>query len=468
MMLVLVTRALALDITLNPGDDIVTATSALGPGDVVTLSEGVYTIAGPVDWTGAGTEEAPITIKGQGDVTIEITAGWTAAYVHDATWMNISNIHFQGAATITDDHDAFYAENTDHLSVTDCEMGPAFDDGAAFGGNNTALTFERNHVHDMLDGNGLYIGCYDASCWTQDSSISENWIHNIGGDYHIGIYLLPGGQNNVIRDNVIYQVSYGGLAVTSTEYGDPNVVEGNAIWNTVSYGLGVYGASVVRNNVVFNVQGRGIQTGDNGRNTLDNLVITHNTVYNTTDYGIYIESWAGRTGMVLANNAVANTTGLAIAATQGNVDDTNYISNNVASGWVNGLTLYAGSAQPVIGGGGETDFEDPVSWNYYPSQTSALIGVGDPSANAYVPETDFNGAARNGDAPDAGAYEWDGDGNPGWLISEGYKDLEALSANPGDTVGGGCCGAGKEDDTDAAALLLVPFAIFGLRRRRRG
>lgn len=465
LVLLALSPAFALDISLNPGDDIVTATSALGPGDVVTLNEGTYSVEGPVEWVGEGTESDPITIKGKGEVVVEITRGWTAAYVHDATWMNISGIHFRGAEEITDDHDAMNVSNTDHVTITDCEFGPVTDDGVAIGGNNTSFTFEHNHVHDMADGNGLYIGCYDASCWTQDSSISNNWIADVGGDYHYGLYLAPGGQANQINDNVIYAVTYAGLVVGSTEYGDPNVVEGNAIWNVAEYGLGVYGSAVVRNNVVFNIDGTGIISGDNGRNTMDNVVITHNTVYDTTEYAIRIEAWSGHTGNVLANNAATNTIGEAILVTQESVDDATYVSHNVASGLVTGLLLYTGTDEPVLPGGGETDFADPVSWNFYPSDTSALVSAADPASSAFVPEVDFNGAPRNGDSPDAGAYEWAGSGNPGWLVSEGFKDLDAYANNTSSQIGGGCCG-GKKDASEAGALFFVPLLFLGARRRR--
>lgn len=464
-MILLLAPAFALDITLNPGDDIITATSALGPGDVVTFNPGTYTIDGPVTWTGLGTEQAPITIKGTGDVVIEAASGWAAAYVTEVAWMTIRGIHFRGAETSTDDHDAMAISGADHLTIEDCEFGPALDDGVSIGGAVSALTFRHNHVHDMADGNGLYVGCYDASCWAQDSTFEANWIHNIGGDYHYGLYFAPGAQGNVIRDNVVYQVTYGGILVGSTEYGDPNTVEGNAVWNVASYGIGAYGASLVRNNVVFNITGKGIVSGQNDRGTTDHVVISHNTVVDTSDYGIQVESWAGLEGMVLANNAVANTTGLGLNAPAGAVDDAVYVSHNVVSGLVTGLLQYAGTTDPYLPGGGGTDFVDTVSWDFYPSSDSTLRDAGDASSAAWVPETDFNGAARDGASPDAGAYEYDGEGNPGWLIAEGFKDVGALSDRPDDTVGGGCCG-GKSAD-GAEALLLLPLAALGFRRRVR-
>ena len=86
-----------------------------------------------------------------------------------------------------------------------------------------------------------------------------------------------------------------------------------------------------------------------------------------------------------------------------------------------------------------------------------LIDNADPSGSAYIPQYDFNGVAREGDTPDIGAYEYNGLGNPGWTLQEGLKSFE-LTGRQDDTKVGGCQG-------NAAALLLLPLAFVGRRRR---
>ena len=60
----------------------------------------------------------------------------------------------------------------------------------------------------------------------------------------------------------------------------------------------------------------------------------------------------------------------------------------------------------VVPGGGYADFVDTENWDFYPNGDSDLVNSGDPSSEAWVPETDFNGVPRDGDAPDVGAYEF--------------------------------------------------------------
>lgn len=454
--------ASAASVELNPGDDVAALTASLTAGDEIVFYAGTYPIAEAIEWTGAGTEAAPITLRASGGaVVLDFSGSYEVVYLHDAAYIDIDGITFAPGATNKNNPYALYLENADHVSITNCRFGPA-GKGVYLNGDNTALTFDHNEVLGTTDNHGVYVGCSDASCWTQDSSFTNNWIHDVGGEYSYLFYLANGGQNNLILDNVLYGTDYRGMAVNSTEYGDPNLVQGNAIWNTGESGLLVRGPSLVQNNVVFNTGRYGIYTGDNDRATLTNAVISHNTVYDTADYALYMESWSGREGMVLANNALCNTTGYGLGIADGGVDDQAYLAHNVVSGLVTRLEQYAGNDTPVIPGGGDGDFLDPESWNFYPSNGSSLVHAADPASAAWVPETDFNGAPRNGDAPDAGAYERSGETNPGWLFQEGFKTVGDLAEDSPDVVGG-CC-KGKGGGTESA--LFAPFLLLALRCAR--
>ena len=89
-----------------------------------------------------------------------------------------------------------------------------------------------------------------------------------------------------------------------------------------------------------------------------------------------------------------------------------------------------------------------------------------PDGNAFIPFDDFNGAQRNGARPDAGAYEHDVPGNPGWLIQEGFKDLGDAGNRGGETISRGCC---NNSDGGTRGLVFVPLVALGalLRRRRK-
>jgi hypothetical protein len=53
----------------------------------------------------------------------------------------------------------------------------------------------------------------------------------------------------------------------------------------------------------------------------------------------------------------------------------------------------------------------------FPTAGSALRAAG---SATYVPTEDFNGTSRAGVA-DAGAYKYQAGGNPGWVLTTGFK-----------------------------------------------
>jgi hypothetical protein len=266
-----------------------------------------------------------------------------------------------------------------------------------------------------------------------------------------------GGQDNLVADNVIYGNLYRGLSVHSTEYGPYNEVRGNAIWGVGDIGLYVRGASRVWNNVVFDVDGVGIRITNNDHDILDDVVVTHNTVWNTSDWAVTLDSWVGRAGNAFANNALVNINGYGLYVDDDNGLDAGVMfENNVVSGLVEGVEP---GSPGVIAGAGDSDFSNAANWDFYPSPGSALLGAGSPAVP--IPSVDFNGLGRDAAGPDVGAYEYDGEGNPGWVLQEGYKDLEPATRD-GDAAVGGCC----SDEADpAGALLAVPLGLLAFRRR---
>ena len=129
-----------------------------------------------------------------------------------------------------------------------------------------------------------------------------------------------------------------------------------------------------------------------------------------------------------------------------------------------GVGTSIGLADGYVAGGGFDDFVDPEGWDLYPTGDSHLKDAADPSGDTWVPELDFKGAPRQGNAPDVGAYEYVGEGNPGWAIREAFKET-GYSAGAGEEVGGGCCG--DKGKSEAGLLLLPMLGLGALRRRRR-
>ncbi len=465
--LLLLPKVFAAEVEVSPGDDIATLTASLVAGSEIVFNDGVYPITSALTWTGQGTAEAPIVLRAKDGATPILEIGvdaWIGAYINGATYLEVRGLTFRGAEGWESDN-AYGVEinSSSNITITDCDIGELGSTLLYLAGNNTDLTITNNHLHDSVSGAGIYIGCSDVSCWTASSTISGNWIHGLQGTSALGIYLAPGGQGNTINDNVIHDTNYRGMRVDSTEYGDPNVVEGNVLWNVNEVGIDVRGGSRVRNNIVFNVDGIGIRSAANDRDTLDDVVISFNTVVNTTGYGVYIEEWDGRTGNVLANNAICNPTGYGLYVED--EGDTGEVELGLHTGnLVCGLTDVPESlAETYAAGAGYDDFTDPEGWDFYPATGSHLKDAADPSGEAWVPDADFNGAPRDGESPDVGAYEWVGDGNPGWAIQEDFKET-GYSSGPGEEVGGGCCGDKGEK---SAVFLVLPVLGVGLRRRRR-
>ena len=462
----LIDAALAASVTLKPTDDVKTLTSSLAPGDVITFSAGTYEITERLDWSGLGTADQPIVLKAAegAEVILVSSVNDQTIRIYESSYLTVQGLTLVGAEGWEDgtiSPGGIRIESSTNITVTDMAFEELWRTAVYFYGDNSTITFTNNEIGDIVDGYGMYIGCGDASCWTQDSLIAENLIHDLRDDGGYGIYLEHGCQNNVVRDNVMYNLSYRGLLVASTEYGLPNVVEGNAMWGVTDLGLYVTGSAVVRNNLVFNTGSYGIYTKQNSRGTLADAVISHNTIANTTREGLYVEGWATLTGMVLANNVVSNPVGDAFYAGAGQIDEGNYIAGNVMTGKVDGLDPLLGHFIP---GHGDADFVDATGWDFYPSSASVLVGAADASGEAYVPATDFNGAERDGASPDAGAYERRETTNPGWQIQEGFKVLGVQGGDGGEAVGG-CC-SDKQSKGEQAALAL-PLLAFALRRRRR-
>lgn len=460
-------------VNVDPSSSIQTLTSALTPGTEVVFADGTYTFTGILDWTGVGTADQPIVLRAADGAhpVLQTSDGWIVARLRDSAFVTIRGLTFSGTPDLLagdSTFGGFYVSNVTEVSITDCVFTNIGGTAVGFDGNNTHVAFERNEISHTDAGSGLDIGCGDASCWMQDSRIANNWIHDLGGEYGYGMLFDAGTQNVEIADNVVYNMAFRGIQVESTEYGEPNQVHGNVVWAIGSdgddVGIGVYGAAVVQNNVVFNITGRGMRIGQDGDRPFEHVAVSFNTIVNTSDWGLDLSSWGGRDGMVLANNVVANPVTRALrvqSPADGGVDAANYLSGNILTGYVEGLDplLYPTAFTP---GSGYSAFVDVAAWNFYPAVGSELIDSGDPSGEAFVPADDFNGMPRDGGDPDVGAFEvWQTD-NPGWVISEGFKTLTDGEIDPIEV--GGCCN--KDKSAPEEGLVLVPVLAYALRARR--
>lgn len=471
--------AFAASIEVNPGEDIIALTASLSPGTEIVFNDGAYQIESPLDWTGIGTADQPIVLRAASGAhpVIQLNSSWTVARLHDAQYVEITGLTFSGTQAYFDGdggYDGMHIDNCSHVTFENNVVKTISRNALVMGGNNVDITVTHNEITGTEDGTGIYVGCGDASCWTQDSTVSGNWVHDLGGQYAYGILFEAGTQNVVIEDNVIHNVAARGLQVESTEFGDPNTVNGNAIWaiglvdvNTDGVGLGVYGSAVVQNNLVFNILGRGLRLSSADGRAFENTAVSFNTIVGTSDWGIDLADFAGNPGMVLANNVVANPIGRGMRVGADDIDPQNRLISNVISGYVEGVDplIYPGA---ILAGGGLQDFSDPDAFNFYPNSFSLLVDSADAAGESYVPAFDFNGYQRDGEFPDVGAYELVASENPGWVVAPGFKEVSEDGVVPGTELERGCCKKKDKGDSDEAVVVLLPlFAALARRRARK-
>lgn len=458
----------AASLTLNPGDDVAAFTSSLAAGDVITFQPGIYELPSTITWTGTGTADAPIRlVAAQSGVILRggTSGGGAVIRVREAAHLQLSGLKIEGTeprfADENDDYNGLRIESSTDLLLEDLEIHQVGGTALTVSGNASRITMRGLHVHHSREGNGIYAGCNDASCWMEESLIEGCWIHDLpaqGGD---GIEFGNGNQGNRLIDNVIHDLGGRGILLRSTERGAPNEVEGNAIWGAIEGGIRAGGAGRIRNNVIFDVEGPGLHV-QNDRELLQDLVISFNTVVNTGAWAARLEGWTTATDMVFANNALTNPTGYALRALEADVDPSAArIVGNVVSGLVEGV-LSADEGH-FSAGAGAADYVDYAANDLYPSETSTLINLADPAGESWVPDTDFHGLPRDGAAPEVGAYEFVGAGNPGWQIEGGFKE-RTESVNGGHETSG--CKKAREEGDESWALFPLLLGLGAAGRRR--
>lgn len=460
--------AAAVDVKLDPGADIRGLTGSIGPGDVYTFGDGVYEVTNNWEITAPGTESSPVVFKaaeGAKPVIRLKEGGNRVLRIYDSTFLTVSGLSFEMDDERFDNGgNGVRIENSSDVTLENGVVKHIGNSAVVLGGDTQRVAVRRMELTDIRDGFGIYAGCSDASCWTQGSVFDNNLIHDTGSrDENLrndGIYLSPGCQDNRIVDNVLFDINRHGIVTTSTEFGERNVVEGNVVWGAGSHGLYIAGSALVRNNLAFSTGGHGLYS-ENNRDSLENVAISFNTFVDTDRSSVRLNDWAGRTGMVFANNLIANPVGEAFEAAEDDLDDGVLISTNVITGRVQWLDFEAGH---FLYGGGYTEFEDWKNWNFYPTNFSVSRAAADPQSGAFVPELDFNGQQRNGETPTVGAYEYVFGTNPGWLIREDFKEDEDR-INDSENTQGGCCG--KNDAGPEAAFVVLPLFGLGLLARRR-
>lgn len=404
----------AADIEIFPDDSFETAVENLNPGDTLTVHAGTYVDSGRISIAVKGTQNSPVTIQaaaGEQRPLITRDAGDAAQNtinIEGAEFLTISGLEISsnGGDGINMSGNPSYITIED-LIIHDISVG------INFRSSMHHITVRRNQIFSTNDtGEGMYVGCNNATCAVSESLIENNWIYNtLAATQGDGIEIKKGSHSNIIRDNVIYDTNYPCILLYGTEGNPRNIVEGNVMWNCGDSGIQVAADSVIRNNIILDGPGNGINSQPHQGATPTNLELTHNTIIGGNPC-IRLSDWDNKQGLIFANNAVYCPSG------------------SFAVGGLTGVAVSGNIFEPATGsfpsagyatGRSESqDFINAAGRNVYPTSDSPLIGAGDPT---YATSSDFNGTTRLSSV-DAGAYAWTTTTNPGWQVAPGFKDAD--------------------------------------------
>jgi hypothetical protein len=469
LLLAVPSAAAAQTYEIQPTDDLFARLKTLQAGDEVIVHAGTYTSTGLLQVTWAGTEQAPIVVRGA-DGERPIIQGTPNQNNIDlsGSYFSLRNFEIKGGS-----HGVRLGA-TDHAVLEDLVLHDLGDVGISCnrpGQDCSLIIIRHNEIYDTGKagtGEGMYLGGNDASNIFKDSVIERNYIHDLGGDQGDGIEVKTGASGVTVRDNVIIRAKY--PAITMYGYaggGGQNIVERNYVQTTVDNGIQIVGQVIVRNNIILGAGANGIQSKASQSQTPHDLVIAHNTIVMSAGPCLKSNDWAGAVNQVVANNALYCAGGTAIdlnggapnAMVAGNIG---LGTNNAAAGFRTGTSILADLGSPNAP---------------YPPAQSALVNAGDP---AHAAMDDFNGTGRTDSMPDVGAYERTTEQNPGWPPTEGFKepptpevggDSPPVVDCPGPESacsddGGGCCDAGSRPVGGIVLALLVGLPLMRRRSRR--
>jgi hypothetical protein len=416
-------------LTLSPGQSFEAAAESLLPGDTLIVNAGTYSDTGRISIGVKGSAAAPVLIRAADGARPVITRPAGAAVQNTINIEGATYLAIRGLEIVGNGGDGInMSGNPSFITLEDLVIHDV-DVGINFRSSMNDITVRRNHIYrtGALNGTGegMYVGCNDATCIVRNSLIEGNWIHDTlpGTTQGDGIEVKVGSHSNVLRNNVIYNMAYPGIFVYGTGANPVNMVEGNVIWNCLE-GIYAVADAVVRNNIVIG-SGTGLSLYGHGQVAqMKNVTAVNNTLIDNGT-GLFLRWGSNVANMLLANNAVYSP-GKTALSTGGSIGTGATIRANALQSGASGID----GTRFLDGGTLATAFVDSASRDYWPRAGSLLIGRG---SAVDTPGADFNGSARA--APfDVGAYESDGQtANPGWRITEGFKGGGTSPPPPPDT-----------------------------------
>jgi hypothetical protein len=395
-----------------PGMDIQAAADALLPGDTLYFRGGIYPLPG-LTLACKGRPDAWIHIRnepGEAAILRGIDPAYNLVEFDAAEFLEIEGLEVDSTNVGCDAFKFADYSVSHHVALRGLLVHDIRGIAINSQGNHHHISVEGNHLHHIHSdpGTGIRLGDQQGQWSPSDWSIRGNWIHHCGLDGGIGngISVFRGSRRISVSGNMVHDIAAIGIRIHGmsgeADPADVLVAEGNAVWKS-ALGLEALSDAILRDNVVFGCP-KSLEsyryTGDSAYapgNAPRNLSIVHNTFYGGA---VGLADWDSARACVFAYNAVyALDSGFSLQGTGS-------FAGNVADFAREGFQ--AGSA--------EADLRDPQAGSFYPAAGSALRDR-DPARSA---RTDFAGRARDG-RPDAGAYEYAGEGDVPPPITEGFK-----------------------------------------------
>jgi parallel beta-helix repeat protein len=408
----------------STASEIQTYSNLLNAGDTLLVSDGQY----DMNWNiqnriGTATEWIIIETMGS-DAVINGIGYDNVIDVYNCHFIELRGFEITNSYSASGIDGIKFRTNTDHFLMEGLHIHDVTGVGISAnpaGESFTYLTVRYCHIHDITGvGEGLYIGNHDGLATVHHCIVEFNWIH----DCHPrkGIQFKRGTYLNEISDNVVYNCDEAGIVLYKTDQSssaDNNIIQRNVVWNAPE-GIFAVGQTNIDNNVIFDCS-YGINVRNYGGWGMEDLFVRNNTIYLCGTTCLRLDDWNNASGQMVASNNACFQDSISRSAIQA--------PDGIGSGIVSNNRHYG---QSQVGGGStlgkppSQEFENPSILpgivDLYPLQTSSFIDSGT-SANG-APTDDFNWTSRpSGGEWDVGAYEWSGQGNPGWQIQEDFKEV---------------------------------------------
>ena len=410
-------------LTVSPGEDLQDILDSMSAGDELIIEAGTYTLQSGLKIDLPSTADQPSTIRARDNATVLIdlpSQSYNIVEVRSSQYLTIKGRSFTGGSH------GIRLMDSDFVTIEECEIYETGDVAlsANSGGTYEGLVIRNNHIHHTNGtGEGMYLGCNNDGCRVANSVIEGNYVHHTNrasveqGD---GIELKEGSYGNIVRDNVIHDTNYPGILTYSTVgNGGPNIIEGNLIWSSNDYGIQSAADSIIRNNIIL---GETVGMQQHQAGSPSNIQFVHNTII-TTENAIEVRDVSG--DVLIANNAIYSQSGLAINLISGDRGRVT-IAGNVGIGDTAGISDGFTSGDGIDGDFVDARFGAVPPVDVFPAAGGSLVNAG---SSDYAAQIDFNGTPRGGLA-DAGAYRYNSNGNPGWGLAIGFKDVGYSATRP--------------------------------------